>query len=1192
MNIVLAEQPHDSLGLDEIFRMAINCHQSEYFAQAEELYLSALQIDPKHPDTNYNLGLMAMQLGRFEMGLPYLQAAWESDPSIGQYWLTLTECLLEIGNTEEALMIIEDAILRGIDSPQAVSLLMQAKTNHNQKVQHTGINEVKNDGPSAVNFEGDLQVVTESRLGYQQALSDLTSTSHLDKERGNKNSKIKSAKSNHTTVKPSSLSKKPPTSKEINKLLGLFARGELDEAESLAQEMVTHHPRHAFGWKVLGVLFGQTGRSADGLAAMQKAISLTPVDAEIHGNLGILFDQLGRLDEAETSYRRAIQLEPRQLAAHNNLGLNLQKQGRLQEAEASLRMGIEISPDYADGHANLGSLLADPNHYQRDESETHLRRALEINPDIVNAYQKLLFLLSEKEGLSAEALFAEHRRFGDHFEGPFRDSWAQHENLRDPEKILKIGFVSGDLYNHAVASFIEPVLINLSDYPQLSLYAYSDPGIEDETTNRLRGYFNYWYSMTGISDSSLADKIRSDGIDILIDLSGHTARNRLLTFARKPAPVQLSWIGYPGTTGLQAMDYYLADPFFLPPEKFDDQFTEKIVYLPATAPFFPPELSPLVNTLPALNNGYVTFGSFNRPAKINSSVIALWSELMRAVPKSRMLLGAMPKDGENETLVELFAKEGITSERLAFHSRTSIENYLSLHHQVDICLDTFPYNGGTTTHNALWMGVPTLTLAGHTVPSRTGAAILSNIAGLESFVVGDKIAFLRQGVFWAENLGTLADLRGNLRRLIRQSPQGQPKVIADGLEHALRAMWKRWCAGLPAESFEVSKRDVDDIIQADELKEEASKKQMAPIYVTQPLLPPLEEFIPYLQKIWDSKQLTNGGPFHQQLEQELCEYLGVKYISLFSNGTLALMTAMQSLRITGEVITTPYSFVATAHSLLWNGIKPVFVDIDPITLNLDPRKIEAAITPQTTAIMPVHCYGHPCDVKSIQKIADNYGLKVIYDAAHAFGVECPDGSILNHGDLSVLSFHATKVFNTFEGGAIVCHDAKTKQRIDQLKNFGFVDEVTVVAAGINGKMSEVNAAFGLLQLKRIDEVLEMRKSIDVYYREKLFGMRGIQCLSESGEKVANYAYFPILVTPDYLLSRDELYQKLRENGIYARRYFYPLVSDFPMYRGFPSAAYSNLPNAKKISNQVICLPIYPDLLLEQVDFIANVISGQ
>lgn len=370
---------------------------------------------------------------------------------------------------------------------------------------------------------------------------------------------------------------------------------------------------------------------------------------------------------------------------------------------------------------------------------------------------------------------------------------------------------------------------------------------------------------------------------------------------------------------------------------------------------------------------------------------------------------------------------------------------------------------------------------------------------------------------------------------------------------------------------------------------ESQKKQ--PIYVTQPLLPPLDEFIPYLEQIWENKRLTNSGPFHQQFEQALCDYLDIEYLSLFTNGTLALVTALQALRITGEVITTPYSFVATAHSLLWNGIKPVFVDIDRFTLNLDPAKIEAAITPQTTAIMPVHCYGHPCDVDGIQTIADNYGLKVIYDAAHAFGVQNEGGSVLSQGDLSVLSFHATKVFNTFEGGAIICPDAKTKRHIDHLKNFGFVDEVTVVAPGINGKMSEINAAFGLLQLKHIDEAISRRKLIDSRYRKALANINGIHCLSSGGAKVANCAYFPILVKPQYPLSRDALYQLMQDHGIRARRYFYPLISDFPMYRGMPSAAQSNLPVARKAASEVICLPIYPELLNEQVDAVIQLIAG-
>ncbi len=364
------------------------------------------------------------------------------------------------------------------------------------------------------------------------------------------------------------------------------------------------------------------------------------------------------------------------------------------------------------------------------------------------------------------------------------------------------------------------------------------------------------------------------------------------------------------------------------------------------------------------------------------------------------------------------------------------------------------------------------------------------------------------------------------------------------------------------------------------------------VYVTKPFLPPLEEFIPYLAEIWESKVLTNGGKFHQQLEQELCEYLGVEHIALFTNGTIALVTALQSLRITGEVITTPYSFVATSHSLLWNGIKPVFVDIDPTTLNLDPAKIEAAITPQTTAIMPVHCYGHPCDVDAIQKIADNYNLKVIYDAAHAFGVEDEGGSILRHGDMSVLSFHATKVFNTFEGGAIICPDAKSKIRIDQLKNFGHVGEVTVVAPGINGKMSEFNAALGVLQLKYIDQALASRKAIDAAYRVRLQGVKGIHCLADSGEKVANYAYFPILVGDDYPIGRDELFQKLKERGINPRRYFYPLISEFPMYRGLPSAHRDHLPLATKAARQVLCLPIYPDLEMSVVDEICQFIADR
>lgn len=366
-----------------------------------------------------------------------------------------------------------------------------------------------------------------------------------------------------------------------------------------------------------------------------------------------------------------------------------------------------------------------------------------------------------------------------------------------------------------------------------------------------------------------------------------------------------------------------------------------------------------------------------------------------------------------------------------------------------------------------------------------------------------------------------------------------------------------------------------------------------PVYVTQPALPPLEEFTEYLRQIWDTKILTNNGPFHQQFEKELADYLGVKYISVFANGTLALVTALQALRITGEVITTPFSFVATTHSLWWNNIRPVFVDIEPEFFTLDPEKIEAAITPQTTAIMPVHVYGNPCKMDAIQKIADTYGLKVIYDAAHAFGVTINGNSVLNYGDLSVLSFHATKTFNTIEGGAIICHDEKTKRRIDFLKNFGFADEVTVVEPGINAKMNELQAAYGLVQLKHVDEYITKRKAVAEMYRNELNGIKGIRVLNDIEGIRHSYTYFPVLIDEkEYGLSRDEVYERLKRHNIYGRRYFYPLISQFPTYRGLPSAKPENLPVAIHTAGQVICMPIFPAIKKDIVEIICNILSNK
>lgn len=363
------------------------------------------------------------------------------------------------------------------------------------------------------------------------------------------------------------------------------------------------------------------------------------------------------------------------------------------------------------------------------------------------------------------------------------------------------------------------------------------------------------------------------------------------------------------------------------------------------------------------------------------------------------------------------------------------------------------------------------------------------------------------------------------------------------------------------------------------------------ITVTSPLLPNLDEFTESLKEIWESKWITNNGQFHQKLEAALAEYLKVPYVSLFTNGTLPLLTALQALRITGEVITTPYSFVATTHALWWNGIKPVFVDIDLSTGNIDPQKIEAAITPRTTAILPVHVYGKPCETEAIQAIADKYGLKVIYDAAHAFGVEVNGESLLNAGDMSTLSFHATKVFNTIEGGAMVMHDEKTKQRIDYLKNFGFANEIEVVGPGINSKMDEVRSAYGLLNLKQVDAAIAARQKVAVAYREALRNVDGISFWDDMPGVRHNYSYFPIFVDAEkYGMTRDELYMKMKDQGVWSRRYFYPLISEFSTYRGLESSRPENLPNAHMMADTVICLPMHHALTKEEIDKIIMVIS--
>lgn len=603
-----------------------------------------------------------------------------------------------------------------------------------------------------------------------------------------------------------------PDFAEVHYNLGviLMDLGLLDEAEACYRQALEIKPDYAEVHNNLGNILQDQRRLSEAESSYRRAVETKPNFAKASYNLGSILHELRRLDEAELSYRRALEIEPDYAEAHSNLGNTLKALGRLDEAETSYRQALKIKPDYAEAHSNLGNIFWEQD--RLNETVICFRKALDINPELAETHSNLLFCLSNNEEVDAVMLFTEHCRFGEQFETALKAFWLPHSNTREPERCLQVGFVSADLRQHAVANFIEPILAHLSSYPQLELHAYYNHTVEDSVTERLRGYLKHWHSVVGLSEDALAEKIRADGIDILIDLSAHTANNRLLTFARKPAPLQVSWIAYPGTTGLSAMDYYFADRFFFPLGQFDDQFTEKIVRLPISVPFQPSKDAPSISILPALSNGYVTFGSFNRQSKLSSTVIALWSQLLRALPDSRLMLAGMSEDGKYDVLIDGFTKEGIERERLSFHPRCCMDDYLALHQQVDICLDTFPYNGGTTTFNALWMGVPTLTLAGHTVAARSGAGILGHV-GLDAFVAQDTTDFVQKGLYWAGNLDSLASVRARLRESFQQSAIGQPAIVAAGVECALRMMWKRWCVGLPAESFEVNRQVCDQAMR-------------------------------------------------------------------------------------------------------------------------------------------------------------------------------------------------------------------------------------------------------------------------------------------------------------------------------------------------------------------------------------------
>jgi predicted O-linked N-acetylglucosamine transferase (SPINDLY family) len=553
----------------------------------------------------------------------------------------------------------------------------------------------------------------------------------------------------------------------------LVAGAEFSAALPVARSLTERFPERGLGWKVLGALLGEKEQTQEAVAAMKTAIRLLPNDAEALTNLAVVTsNQLQQRAEAEALLRKAIDLDQGFQPAYIELGDVLVIQGRYGDAEHSYRQAIDMPPD-----------------------RSHL------NNNFLERYSSWVFVMSHNPRVDPDTLFEAHRQAGACIESRAIPA-KRHANPPDPARTLKVGFVSADLCDHSVANFIEPLLSHLSGRTDLELHAYYNNKIQDQVTLRLHRHLPRWHPVHGLSDADVAKQIQTDAIDLIVDLSGHTAMNRLGALAYKPAPVQVSWIGYPGTTGLRAMDYYLADRHFLPPGRFDGQFLEKLVYLPAAAGFEPHPGAPAVGPLPALKENFITFGSFNRLGKINDATTRLWAELLRAVPNSILLIAGSARGGRLDEILDLLAAEGVARERLAVYPRTTMNQYLAMHNEVDICLDTLPYSGATTTNHALWMGVPTLTLAGPTPASRQSAANLAHL-GLEGFTAVDCADFVAKGVYWSRQVEELAGIRAGMRERWRRSRSRSAEAVAHSVHRALREMWRRWCAGEAPASFEI-----------------------------------------------------------------------------------------------------------------------------------------------------------------------------------------------------------------------------------------------------------------------------------------------------------------------------------------------------------------------------------------------------
>ncbi|VWC37974.1 tetratricopeptide repeat protein [Burkholderia lata] len=744
-----------------VLQNAIERHHAGAYEDARALYEAILGAMPEHANANYNLAVLKVETGDSSSAIPHFEIALGAAPYNGNYWVSYINALFRSEQTSAAWIAVEMAQQRGVHGPALDGLIAQMAA------------------PSIV-FPTAPAAPAAATLNLSLVALPANDTTPVAP----------------TTNRPI-LQRVPP--RKLQSHTALFNKGRIAEAIALAREFVAKYPADSASWRALTVSLYRDRRYRETIDAAYRLIEREPDDVMTRTLLAEALRVADRATEAEAQCRHVISVQPDNAEGHRILGLVLNGLRRHGEAIAACRRAVELAPQVASMHSALGFLLLDQG--ASLEAIQWFRRAIEINPMDSITHSSLLFCLIHDDSIDADMLMREHRTFAKLHEARVKP--PRHANARAPHRKLRVGFVSGDLMNHAVASYLAPVVHYLGNDPSLSLHFYSNHLFEDHITAQLREKAETWTDVTVLDDAALVGRIRRDRIDILIDLSGHTGRNRLTAFAHKPAPVQASWIGYAGTTGLTALDYYLTDRFVAPPGLLDSQFVEKIVHLPAVAPFSPPPHCPPINALPALHAGHVTYGSFNRLNKLRPDVIALWAKILRADPHARMVIGAIGQEHDRYTLIDWFAAEGIAVERLSFRPRAPTAVYLQQHHQVDICLDTFPYAGSTTTLNALWMGVPTVTIAGRSLPSRGSACWLSHL-GLEQFIAHDTDDFVERALELSKHLDELNVLRTSMRDRCLASAAFQPETIAAGLSSALRTMWARWCSDETPISFDAT----------------------------------------------------------------------------------------------------------------------------------------------------------------------------------------------------------------------------------------------------------------------------------------------------------------------------------------------------------------------------------------------------